>query len=134
MWPSFISTFVSGHHRYWLSICDYSWPREIWGVFFIFQKLSFFPGNRIQIQKCVFKWDPLFSKFPFVLASLLLHHQENKYLRLPGYSVLRRNHSLFISVSQQSSRDHYKHREAKAGLYLIPMVLSDPHAGKKQQR
>lgn len=75
-----------------------------------------------------------FFLIPTYLAITTSYHQKKEYLRLPGYSVLSRNHSLFISVSQQSSRDHYKHREAKAGLYPVPMVLSDPHVGKKWQR
>lgn len=73
-------------------------------------------------------------KLLLVLASLFLHHQVEKYLRLPRYRVSSRNYSLCVSVSQQSSRDHYKHREAKAGLHPIPMVLPDPHVGKIWQR
>lgn len=34
---------------------------------------------------------------------------------------------ILLSVSQQSSRDHYKHRDAKARLYNMPLVLTDPH-------
>lgn len=60
------------------------------------------------------------------MASLLLYHQENKDLRLPWVLSFEQK-SFSYQVSQQSSRDHYKHRDAKPGLYDMPLVLTDPH-------
>lgn len=97
---------------------------------FSFSETLTFQGKGIQIEK---HYSFLFE-YLHVLASISLHHQKKEYLRLPGYSVLSKSHSLSVSIFQHSSRDHYKHREAKVGLNSIPMLLSDLHTGKRWQR
>lgn len=97
---------------------------------FSFSETLTFQGKGIQIEK---HYSFLFE-YLHVLASISLHHQKKEYLRLPGYSVLSKSHSLSVSIFQHSSRDHYKHRETKVGLNSIPMLLSDLHTGKRWQR
>lgn len=127
-WPSFTFIFVSGHHRYQISICGYLWPTNC----FHFQKLWLFQEKGFKSTTQM--RSPFLFKYLHVLASISLHHQKKEYLRLPGYSVLSKSHSLSVSVFQHSSRDHYKHREATVGLNPIPMLLSDLHTGERWQR
>lgn len=132
MWLSFLSIFVSRRHRYILSR---AWHRANYGGFFIFQKLWFFQEKGFKYRNTSSdEIHFLFFHCIGITSSLPPLYQEKEYLRLPGYLVLSRSDSLFLSVSQQSSRDHCKHGEAKAGLYTIPMVLSDRCVGKKHQR